>query len=91
MIDPVSAKILAMLPKADTQSLVNNTSFAGPFWKLQQIPSVKIDHSLNSSARMSGYWSMQATDKLNGQDGLPTVLSLARDQTHPQPDDPPQL
>ena len=80
LIDPVSAKILAMVPKADTQNLVNNTAFAGPFWKLQQIPSVKIDHSINSSARMSGYWSMQATDKLNGQDGLPTVLSLARDQ-----------
>jgi hypothetical protein len=80
-IDPVSAKILALVPKPDTSSLVNNTAFAGPFWKLQSIPSVKIDHSITSSARLSGYWSMQATDKLNGQDGLPRVLSLARDQT----------
>jgi hypothetical protein len=80
-INPVSAKILALLPKAQTASLVNNIALAGPFWKLQQIPSVKIDHSLSPNSRLSGYWSMEATDKLNGQDGMPPVLSVARDQT----------
>ena len=80
-INPVSAKIMALLPKAQIASLVNNIALAGPFWKIQQIPSVKIDHSLSANSRLSGYWSMEATDKLNGQDGMPEVLSVARDQT----------
>ena len=51
---------MALLPKASSAGLVNNIALAGPFWKLQQIPSMKIDHSITSTARLSGYWSMQA-------------------------------
>ena len=80
-IDSVSAKIVALLPKPQNSNQVNNVALAGPFWKLQQIPSIKIDHSFGANARISGYWSMEATDKLNGQDGMPPVLSVARDQT----------
>ena len=79
-IDPVSSKIMGYWPKAQSSNQVNNIALAGPFWKLQQIPSVKIDHSFSPNARLSGYWSMEATDKLNGQDGMPTVISVARDQ-----------
>ena len=80
-ISPVSAKIMALLPKVQNASLVNNIALAGPFFKIQQIPSVKIDHSLSAKSRLSGYWSMEATDKLNAQDGMPEVLSVARNQT----------
>lgn len=78
-IDPVSAKLLAMFPKPNlNNNQVNNHSLLGPFWMLQQIPSVKIDHSFSGSAKISGYWSEQKTDKNNGQDGLPDPLSQRR-------------
>lgn len=79
--DPVSAKVQALIPKAESASLVNNFTRRYAYRKIQAIPSVKIDHSFNGSARMSAYWSGQRTDKDNGQDdGLPDPISPRRDQ-----------
>ena len=81
-IDPTSAKILAFLPKPNlgNDAYVNNFTQSGAFFKLQQIPSVKIDHSFSDKIKLSGYWGSQNTDKSNGVDGLPDILSRVRIQ-----------
>ena len=78
--DPVSVKILALIPKPINSNLVNNFERRAPVRKIQTIPSLKIDHTLTGSAKISGYWSMQATDKDNGNDGLPDPIGARRDQ-----------
>lgn len=81
-IDPTSAKILSYFPKPNQNgdAYVNNFAQSGAFYKLQQIPSVKIDHNFNSAMKISGYVGSQNTDKSNGVDGLPEVLSRVRIQ-----------
>lgn len=79
--DPVAVKVQGLIPKADQPGQVNNFIRRYAYRKIQAIPSVKIDHSFNGGARMSGYWSGQRTDKDNGQDdGLPDPISPRRDQ-----------
>ncbi len=78
-IDPVAAKILATLPKPTVAgALINNYQVTLPFQKIQQIPSLKIDHTFNDKSKISGYWSQQNTDKDVGQDGLPFPISRGR-------------
>jgi len=81
-IDPTSAKILTYFPKPNIGNdlFVNNFAQSGAFYKLQQIPSVKIDHSFNDRIKISGYLGTQNTDKSNGVDGLPEILSRVRIQ-----------
>lgn len=81
-IDPTVAKILAYFPKPNlgNNAFVNNFTQSGAFYKLQQIPSVKIDHNFGDKIKVSGYWGSQNTDKSNGVDGLPDLLSRVRIQ-----------
>ena len=44
------------------------------------IPTVKIDHNLGSSTRLSGYWSAQFTDQITAPDGMPMPITSRRDQ-----------
>ena len=74
--DPVSVKILAYLPKPTINSLVNNYELRFPhFQKIQTIPSIKVDHNFTGTAKISGYWSMQETDKDNSVNGLPDPIT----------------
>lgn len=78
-IDPTAAKILGLIPRSNLgDSLVNNFAASGAFYKLQLIPSIKIDHSFGANIRLSGYYSWENTDKSNGIDGLPEPLSQVR-------------
>ena len=80
-IDPVPAKIINLIPKPNiADTLVNNFVAQGAFYKLQLIPSIKIDHSFGNNVKVAGYYSWQDTDKSNGVDGLPEPLSLVRIQ-----------
>jgi len=80
-IDPTSARILALFPKPNiADTLVNNFVAQGAFYKLQLIPSIKVDHSFGDKVKVSGYYSWQNTDKSNGVDGLPEPLSQVRIQ-----------
>lgn len=81
-IDPTVQKILTYLPKANlgSDAFVNNFTQSGAFFKLQQIPSLKIDHNFSDRSKISGYWGSQNTDKSNGVDGLPDQLSRVRIQ-----------
>ena len=80
-IDPVSAKIIGLIPKPNiADTLVNNFVAQGAFYKLQLIPSIKLDHSFGNNVKVAGYYSWQDTDKSNGVDGLPEPLSQVRIQ-----------
>ncbi|MCX6633315.1 MAG: TonB-dependent receptor [Candidatus Solibacter sp.] len=80
--DPVSVKIMNLLPKPNIGNdlYVNNFAQSGAFYKLQQIPSIKIDQNFGSKIKLSGYYATQSTDKSNGVDGLPALLSTVRIQ-----------
>ena len=80
--DPVSVKIMALFPKPNLGNdlSVNNFAQSGAFYKLQQIPSIKVDQNFGSKTKMSGYYATQSTSKSNGVDGLPPVLSTVRIQ-----------
>jgi len=79
--DPVTVKIMSTFPKPNiADTLVNNYVEQGPFWKLQAIPSVKIDHNFKETAKITGYYSQENTNKSNGVDGFPEPLSQVRDQ-----------
>lgn len=79
-LDPVALKVQGLIPSAQNGLLVNNLERRSPYRKIQDIPSVKIDHQINDNMKISGYWSRQRTDKDNGQDGLPDPISARRDQ-----------
>jgi hypothetical protein len=81
-IDPVSAKIMAVFPKPNIGSdlYVNNFAETGDFYKLQQIPSLKVDQNFGTKFKVSGFVESQSTTKSNGVDGLPQVLSQVRIQ-----------
>jgi len=78
-IDPVALKIIGTLPKPNLgDNFVNNFSQSGSFFKLQQIPSIKIDQNFGDKIKISGYFAIEDTDKSNGVDGLPDALSRVR-------------
>jgi hypothetical protein len=56
------AKIQALIPLATGSGLVNNYLPVFSNTRVSQIPSVKIDHSLSSTLKLSGYWSRTQTD-----------------------------
>lgn len=78
--DPVSAKILSLIPGPTNGSPTNNYPVIFPANKFQWIPSIKLDHTLTSKIHLAGYYATQATDKDNGGDGLPDPISARRYQ-----------
>jgi len=67
-IDPVSAKIEALFPKPNIGNdlYVNNFAESGDFYKLQQIPSIKVDQTIGSKFKMSAFYEAEDTTKSNG-------------------------
>lgn len=80
LLDPVALRIQELIPRPVNGSLVNNYERRSPYRKIQDIPSIKIDHNLNETSKFSFYYSRMRTDKDNGQDGLPDPISARRDQ-----------
>jgi hypothetical protein len=81
-IDPVAANIMAQFPKPNIGNdlFVNNFAETGDFYKLQQIPSIKVDQNFGTNFKISGFYEAEDTTKSNGVDGLPAVLSQVRIQ-----------
>lgn len=68
--DPVAAKIQALIPKPTHPGNTNNflPSFENP--ETKSIPSVKIDHNLSPTIKLSGYWSLTDHQSYQFVDGL---------------------
>lgn len=78
-LDPVALKIMSYFPlPTNPNSIVNNYELRNPFHKIQDLPSVKIDHNISSTSRLSGYFADEITDKDVGQDGFPDPISIRR-------------
>lgn len=78
-MDPIALKVQAKLPEANstdpTRQLINNYNV--PVYsntKVTSNPSVKIDHNLSSTIKLSGYISRQLTSNPNNN-GLDPILT----------------
>jgi hypothetical protein len=68
--DPVALALQKFYPEPTNSNLFNN--YIEPNFTNQQLtsnPSIKIDHSISSTRKISGYWSRQKTTN-PGNDGL---------------------
>jgi len=81
-IDPVAAAIMGQFPRPNIGNdlYVNNFAETGDFYKLQQIPSIKVDQNFGTNFKISGFFEIENTTKSNGVDGLPAILSQVRIQ-----------
>ena len=78
-IDPIAAKIQAMIPAATTAALVNNYAIVDAYTTIKSIPSIKIDQNFGLKTKLSFYWSQWRQDRdKNTFDGLPFPISPAR-------------
>jgi hypothetical protein len=75
-IDPVAAKIQALIPQPNLPGSVNNFNPVYSNLKVSPIPSVKIDHALSDKIKLSGYWGRTATSVPN-HDGLPDPITTS--------------
>jgi Carboxypeptidase regulatory-like domain len=71
--DPVALKIQALIPKADTADLISNYHPVYTNTRLTYVPSIKIDYSLSSKMKLSGFWSRNDTSTPNNN-GLPDPI-----------------
>jgi hypothetical protein len=65
-IDPVALKIQSYIPLPTNNALLTNNyvpSYSNS--RVSQVPSIKLDHSLSSRLKLSGYWSRTQTDSPN--------------------------
>jgi carboxypeptidase family protein/TonB-dependent receptor-like protein len=85
-LDPSAQKVLALIPHPNVggpDQLVNNYNNPFPTDRKTPIPSLKIDHSITSKAKISGYWSstetaVQYCQPLCGSQGLPLPIEPTR-------------
>jgi hypothetical protein len=78
-IDPVVAKVQALIPMPTNSLLVNNLAITDPLLTHVWVPSLKLDHTFNEKNRVSAYWGeWKNFVPKNGADGLPYPLSPAR-------------
>ena len=79
MLDPTAAKIQALMPRASRAGLTNNFEQVGTTQRLNEITSIKIDHSFNEKSKISFYDHYYRTKFANnGADGLPSPLTSLR-------------
>ena len=81
--DPVSVKIAALFPAAQTANLTNNYAPSVPGNRYSAIPAVKIDHNLSPKDKLSFYYSENNTESqvslpFGGADGLPFEIGQYR-------------
>ena len=74
--DAVALNIINMLPLPNRNGLVNNYIPVYSNKRVTDIPSVKIDHSISSRFKVSGYWSRTGTSTPNN-DGLLYPITTA--------------
>jgi hypothetical protein len=78
-IDPIVAKIQAMIPAATNSALVNNYAIVDSYSIVRAVPSIKLDQNFGVNSKLSFYWSEWRQDRnKNAFDGLPFPISPAR-------------
>lgn len=79
-IDPIAAKIQAMIPGPTNSALINNYAIIDAYTTTKSIPSLKIDQNFGEKTKVSFYWSQWRQDRSkNTFDGLPFPISPARE------------
>ncbi|HEY6342810.1 MAG TPA: TonB-dependent receptor [Bryobacteraceae bacterium] len=81
--DPVSVKLMSLMPTANTPSVVGNYGVTEPGYRFSPMVTAKIDHNLDAKDKISFYFAMLHTqnqiDPTQGSaDGLPNTLTAAR-------------
>jgi hypothetical protein len=80
-IDPVAKKIQALIPNPSIPGIaVNNFEQIALDLRNQYIPSIKIDHSITSKAKLAFFWSYFNNHRWSNREGLPDPISAWRDQ-----------
>jgi hypothetical protein len=82
-IDPVAAKIQALLPAAQNANLLLNYGARIQGNRYTAIPSIKVDHNLSDKDKLSFFWSRintesQISSPLGNADGLPLAIGAYR-------------
>jgi hypothetical protein len=78
-IDPIAAKIQALIPAPTNSALINNFAVVDANTTIKTVPSIKIDENVGSQTKFSFYWSEWRQDRnKNTLDGLPWPVSPAR-------------
>jgi len=80
-LDPVALKIQDMLPKPTNSELINNWIYDLENPREQNLPSLKVDHNIDYTKKLSFYWSYQTTRDIPGNDPLPYPITAKRDKT----------
>ncbi|MCX6629417.1 MAG: TonB-dependent receptor [Candidatus Solibacter sp.] len=80
-LDPVALKVQDLIPQATNGELFNNYTYDLPNPREQNLPSLKLDHNIDPSKRLSFYWSYQTTRDVANNDPLPNPLTTKRDKT----------
>ncbi|MFM2124663.1 MAG: hypothetical protein RL328_1114, partial [Acidobacteriota bacterium] len=82
-LDPVAAKVQALIPRATSPALINNIVpvFSGP--TRTNFPSIKGDQQIGQSMKLSVYWTESANVRpyspgTGNADGLPDTITAAR-------------
>jgi hypothetical protein len=81
--DPVSIKLMALMPGANTSSVAGNYAVTEPGNRYSPISTVKIDHNVDAKDKISFYFSKlntqnQINNTLGSADGLPNDITAAR-------------
>ena len=77
-LDPVTAKVQALMPlPTNTTSPTGYQNYTASYSndRLQTVPSVKLDHSLSSTAKISGYWGRTSVKPFPATDGMPFPIT----------------
>ena len=78
-IDPVAAKIQALMPNPTTSGIINNYAETDTLPTTNSIPSLKVDQYLGPKTKASFYWGDWKNDiPKNFGDGLPIPISSSR-------------
>jgi len=77
-LDPVAMNYQQLYPELTNSNLTNNLTVAWPSKSVQTITAFKIDHSLSSKFKISGYYSYNDQSFDTFLDGLPVPLSSGR-------------
>ena len=83
-IDPTAAIVQKMIPLPNTPGLFNYTAPPYLNFRHSTIPSIKIDHIINSKMKLSAYysWNRQVSPQTNGFTEPYTALQPQHSATH---------